>query len=142
MDCRLTGPAQSIGATYTRYADDLAFSGGELHRNAERFSIHVAAILLEERFSANHRKMRMMRQGARQRLAGLLVNRRLNITRTDFDCLKTTLTNGVRRGRESQNRDGHPHFRLHLEGKVEFVRMVHPARGDRLRSIFDQIQWT
>jgi RNA-directed DNA polymerase len=141
MDCRLNGLAQSVGATYTRYADDLAFSGGGLHRNAERFATHVAAILLEERFAPNYRKTRIMRQGVRQHLAGLVVNQRTNIRRADFDRLKATLTNCVRLGPESQNRDALPHFRLHLEGKVEFVRMIHPAKGDHLLKILDQIQW-
>jgi len=48
-DCRISGLAKSVGAQYTRYADDLAFSGGEkLGRCAERVTIHAAAILLEE----------------------------------------------------------------------------------------------
>ena len=29
LDCRLSGLARTAGAVYTRYADDLAFSGGE-----------------------------------------------------------------------------------------------------------------
>src|SRR5438876_4088856 len=50
-DCRLSGLAISAGARFTRYADDLAFSGSEdFERNVERFSTHVAAILLEEGF--------------------------------------------------------------------------------------------
>src|SRR5262249_2470038 len=45
MDCRLAGLAKSAGATYTRYADDLAFSGdAEFEKCMQRFSIHVAAI--------------------------------------------------------------------------------------------------
>ena len=47
VDCRLAGLAKSAGAEYTHYADDLAFSGSEaLERRIERFSTHVAAILL------------------------------------------------------------------------------------------------
>jgi hypothetical protein len=142
IDCRMEGLARSAGARYTRYADDLAFSGGrEFERRAERFSIHVAAILLEEGFAANHRKTRIMRQGVRQRLAGLVVNQHVNVSRADFDRLKAILTNCVRLGPESQNRRGHPSFRAHLEGRVGFVEMINPVRGERLRAILQKIQW-
>jgi len=42
---------------------------------------------------------------------------------------------------ESQNREGHPVFRMHLDGRVGFVEMVNAAKGARLRRIFEQIQW-
>lgn len=141
-DCRLSGIARSAGAEYTRYADDLAFSGSEaFERCVERFSTHAAAILHEEGFTVHHRKTRVMRQGVRQHLAGLVTNQRMNVRRTDFDLLKATLTNCVRQGPESQNRDAHPHFRSHLEGRVGFVESINPARGKRLRAILDQIRW-
>jgi len=140
-DCRLSGIARSAGAEYTRYADDLAFSGSEaFERCVERFSTHAAAILHEEGFTVHHRKTRVMRQGVRQHLAGLVTNQRINVRRTDFDLIKATLTNCVRQGPESQNRDAHPHFRSHLEGRVGFVESINPARGKRLRAIFDQIR--
>ena len=121
-DCRLTGLAESAGAQYTRYADDLAFSGGEdFDQRVERFSAHVAAILNEEGFAVHHRKTRIMRQGVRQHLAGVVANRRLNVWRADFDRLKAMLTNCVRHGPAGQNRDGHPDFRAHLEGRVGYV---------------------
>jgi RNA-directed DNA polymerase len=64
VDCRLAGLAESAGARYTRYADDLAFSGDEeFEMRVGRFATHVAAILLEEGFAVNHRKTRIMRQG-------------------------------------------------------------------------------
>jgi RNA-directed DNA polymerase len=142
MDCRLSGLAKSAGAQYSRYADDLAFSGSEqFERHIDRFSTHVAAILLEEGFSVNHRKTRVMRQGVRQHLAGLVVNQCMNVRRSDFDSLKATLTNCVRFGPENQNRDAHAAFRSHLDGRVAFVEMVNPAKGARLRARFEQIKW-
>ena len=142
VDCRLAGLAARAGSRYTRYADDLAFSGDEAFESrAEHFSTHVAAILQEEGFAVNHRKTRVMRQGVRQRLAGLVTNRHPNVQRTDFDRLKATLTNCVRHGSKSQNREGHPEFRLHLEGRVSFVEMINPAKGSRLRGIFERIRW-
>lgn len=142
LDCRLAGLAKSAGAVYSRYADDLAFSGGrEFERRVERFSTHVAAVLMEEGFSVNHRKTRVMRQGVRQHLVGLIVNRHPNIIRADFDRLKATLTNCIRLGPESQNRDAHPQFRLHLEGRVAFVESINPAKGQRLRRLLKEIQW-
>jgi hypothetical protein len=138
----LTGLAKAAGARYTRYADDLAFSGGEeFERCVERFSIHAAAILGEEGFAVHHRKTRVMRQGVRQYLAGLVVNERANVVRADFDRLKATLTNCARLGPESQNREGHAEFRAHLEGRVGFVAMINADKGNRLRAILERIQW-
>jgi retron-type reverse transcriptase len=142
VDCRLTGLAQSAGAQYTRYADDLAFSGDEVFdRSVERFKTRAAAILLEEGFSVNHHKTRVMRQGVRQHLAGIVVNQRLNVARAEVDRLKAILTNCVRHGPESQNRAGHPDFESHLAGRVEFVESINPTKGMRLRGILEQIRW-
>jgi hypothetical protein len=142
LDCRLGALAESAGAKYTRYADDLAFSGDEeFEKCAERFSAHVAALLREEGFTVNHRKTRLMRQGVRQHLAGLVTNARINVVRGDFDRLKAVLTNCVRSGPQSQNREGRPSFRAHLEGCVSFVEMINPNKGRRLRAIFEGIQW-
>jgi RNA-directed DNA polymerase len=143
LDCRLTGLARSADAQYTRYADDLAFSGGPgFARCAERFATHVAAILAEEGFAAHHRKTRIMRPGVRQHLAGITVNRRANVPRRDFDRLKATLTNCARHGPSTQNHDGHHSFRQHLEGRVAFVESVNFAKAARLREILTRIDWT
>jgi len=141
-DCRLSGLAEAAGATYTRYADDLAFSGdAQFERSVERFGARAAAIVTEEGFIVHHRKTRVMRRGVRQYLAGIVVNERVNIVRSDFDGLKAILTNCVRHGPESQNREEHPAFRSHLDGRIGFVESVNPAKGARLRAIFNRIQW-
>ena len=142
MDCRLSGLAQSAGAVYTRYADDLAFSGdGAFERSVLRFAAQVAAILNEEGFTVHFRKTRVMRQGVRQYLAGIVVNEHPNIMRADFDRLKAILTNCVRHGSQSQNREAHPAFQWHLQGRIAFVESVNPAKGAKLRKLFEQIVW-
>jgi hypothetical protein len=141
-DCRLLGLAESAGAQYTRYADDLAFSGGEdFDGRVERFSTHAAAILHEEGFAVHHRKTRIMRQGVRQHLAGVVANQRLNVWRSDFDRLKATLTNCVRHGPAGQNRDGHGDFRAHLAGRISYVESINPEKGEKLRALFERIAW-
>jgi retron-type reverse transcriptase len=142
LDCRLAGLARVAGAEYTRYADDLAFSGdADFARKVERFLVHVAATVSEEGFVVHHRKTRIMRGGVRQHLAGIVVNRRMNVRRTEYDRLKATLMNCYRHGTEGQNRAKHRDFRAHLQGRIAFVAQVHPERGRRLRAIFDSIDW-
>jgi hypothetical protein len=143
IDCRLSGLARAAGALYTRYADDLAFSGdADFERCAERFTVHIARILLEEGFEVRHRKTRIMRQGVRQYLAGVVVNERVNIVRADFDRLKATLTNCALHGPAGQNHEQHPSFRQHLAGRVSFVEMINPQKGARLRKILERIEWS
>jgi RNA-directed DNA polymerase len=142
MDCRLSGLATSAQAIYTRYGDDLAFSGDRaFHRVVKRFCLHVCATVMEEGFSIHYRKTRIMQHGVRQRLAGIVVNERLNVTRTDYDRLKATLTNCIRHGASSQNRAGHRDFQAHLLGRISFVEMVNRTRGRRLHELFDKIHW-
>lgn len=138
LDCRLTGLARALGVEYSRYADDLAFSGDF---DFEKLSTYVAVIAQEEGFRVHHRKTRVMRQGVRQRLAGLTANEKPNVIRADFDLLKAILTNCVRLGPASQNREGHPAFQAHLEGRLGFVESINPAKGARLRQIWERIAW-
>jgi RNA-directed DNA polymerase len=81
--------------------DDIAFSGApDFERCADRFVIRAAAILMEEGFRVHHRKTRIMRQGVRQYLAGIVANQHLNVIRSAYDALKATLTNCIRHGAE------------------------------------------
>jgi len=104
-------PAVGVGAVgwrvYTRYADDVAFSGdGEFERSVGRFKSHAAAIALEEGFAVNHHKTRVVRRGVRHQLAGVVVNEKVNLARRELELLEAILTNCMRRGPESQNRAG------------------------------------
>ncbi len=142
LDCRLSGLAAAGGWQYTRYADDLLFSGGaDCVRGTDRFLTQVGAILLEEGFEVQWRKVRVMRPGVSQRAAGMVLNVRPNLPRREFDRLKAILTNCVRTGPAAQNRAGIPDFRAHLAGRVAHVARVNPRRGERLGALWERICW-
>ena len=142
-DTRLAALARSAGAIYTRYADDLAFSGGDdLERAAHCFVAQVAAIVAEEGFFVEHRKTRTMPAGVRQRVAGVVVNRAPSLPRREIEELEAILTNCVRYGPEGQNRDDRPRFREYLLGRIAHLAMLHPRKGARLREVFDRIRWS
>ncbi|MFW6162978.1 MAG: reverse transcriptase family protein, partial [Planctomycetota bacterium] len=80
LDARLGGLARAFGCTYTRYADDLTFSGDEAFERAlPRFLPLLRRIIDEEGFRVNRRKMHFARRGARQRVTGLVVNDRPSV---------------------------------------------------------------
>ncbi len=142
LDCRLQGLAQSLDARYTRYADDLAFSGGEkLERAVRRLEVEVCTIALEEGFELHLRKSRFMRQGVRQQLVGVVLNAHPNIRRDEYDRLKAILHNCVRFGPASQNREGHADFRSHLLGRIAHLAMLNLQRGEKLRKLFERMVW-
>ena len=142
LDCRLTALARKVGAVYTRYADDLAFSGDrDFERRARPFYFLVCRIALEEGFEINTRKTRFLRRGVRQRIAGVVLNAHPNLQRLKYDRLKAILFNCVRNGPESQNRDGRSDFRAYVVGRIAYLHMLNPQRAQKLRNLFDRIQW-
>jgi RNA-directed DNA polymerase len=143
LDCRLEGLARTFDANYTRYADDLLFSGGpDLARDIRRFYAIVCAVASDEGFRVNFRKTRIMSPADRQCAAGLVLNEHPNVRRDSYDRLKATLHNCVRHGAASQNRAGAADFRAHLHGRIAFIESVTPARGHKLRVVFDRIDWS
>jgi hypothetical protein len=142
LDCRLTGLAKSAGAHYTRYADDLVFSGdSQFVREVERFYIRVCAIALEEGFEVQMRKTRVMHQSVSQRAGGVVLNQCLNAPRAYYERLKAILHNCAAHGPAGQNRDEVADFRAHLLGRIAYIEMFNPTRGKKLREKFERINW-
>jgi RNA-directed DNA polymerase len=142
LDARLTALSLKYGAAYTRYADDLVFSGdSEFRRRLPQFRITVLSILIDEGFAIRRRKSRELPRGQQQEVSGLILNERVNIPREDYDTLRATLFNCIRNGPEQENRRQHPHFRDHLLGRIGWIEFVSPGRGQKLRNLFTRITW-
>ena len=142
LDRRLALTRGRLEATYTRYADDLTFSGGAgLARGAAASRHLVAVIAGEEGFTLNHRKTRVSAAagGKRDRRGR---ERAAEHAAAEFDRLKAILTNCVRHGpARSEPRTASRTSALDLAGKVAHVAAVNPVRGRKLWALFDRIAW-
>ena len=129
LDRRLSALARTLGASYSRYADDLSFSGA--HSITRPILRHVPLIISNEGFHLNHAKTRVMPATARQTITGIVVNRHLNIARKDYDRLKAiihTCNHDNPRWRDDAA------FRAKLLGQIAWVEAVNPRRGQKLRA--------
>jgi hypothetical protein len=143
LDMRIAGLARSLGARYTRYADDIVLSGGPgLARAADRVEARIGGFALEEGFALNHRKTRRVPHSRRQQVANIVVNDRPNLPRDEFDRLKAQLHLCATRGAASQNREGLPNWEQHLRGRVAWAQQLNPGKAQRLRRLLDAIDWS
>lgn len=143
LDRRLDSYARAAGSRYTRYADDLTFSGdAALARRSAALIAAVKRMIRQEGFTVHPGKTREHHRSRRQVVTGIVVNDRTNIPRADYDRLKAVLHDCRRNGPLAANRDAHPDFRAHLLGRLSWVSALNPDRGARLRAIFDEIRWT
>jgi RNA-directed DNA polymerase len=140
LDRRLAGLAAALDARYTRYADDLAFSGDATLASGRLVAL-AAEIARDEGFLLNPSKTRVMPRSSRQQLCGVVVNEHPNVTRAHYDLLKAILNDAARNGVDAANRARHPDFRAHLLGRIAWVEQLNPARGRRLRERFAAISW-
>ncbi len=127
LDMRLAGLAARLGAQYTRYSDDLTFSGdagvGPCLLQA------VPHIVADAGFALNPAKTRVMPAQRRQSVTGIVVNRHLNPRRADFDRLKAVI-HACSDPVDPRLRD--PVFCARLQGQIGWVRSLNPARGAKL----------
>lgn len=99
LDRRLAGLAARFDARYTRYVDDLTFSGGRSLRTARsRFVARVEEIVRDEGFRLNERKTVVLGSSGRQALLGSVVNDDPTLPRPERDALRALLHNCATHG--------------------------------------------
>ena len=83
LDKRMTGAAKATGFTYTRYADDMTFSGNVAPGSVQvdRLLWQLRQIAEAEGFTFNDKKTRVMGAGTRQDVTGLVVNKQPAVAR-------------------------------------------------------------
>ncbi|MEA3212948.1 MAG: RNA-directed polymerase [Chthoniobacter sp.] len=130
LDHRLAGLARKHGLAYTRYADDLSFSG-DLDRTALlRVNALARRIIREEGFVVNDAKTRLTSQGRRQTVTGVVVNQTLGLSRQERRRLRATAHKmNEANAAGAINGEAVATFR----GKLAWLAMLNPAQASALR---------
>jgi RNA-directed DNA polymerase len=83
LDKRMAGAAKAVGFVYTRYADDMTFSGNAAPGSVQvdRLLWQLRQIAEDEGFTFNDKKTRVMGSGTRQDVTGLVVNKQPAVAR-------------------------------------------------------------
>ena len=132
----------ACGGTYTRYVDDLTFSG-DRRIGRERFTELVTAVVTEEGFAVNPAKTSVTSAARRQAALGAVVNVRPTLPRRERDALRALLHNCATSGWAGQTRDRDPAtFRDHVLGLVAWAASLDPVLGARLHRLADRIDWS
>lgn len=91
LDRRMSGVARRFGLHYSRYADDMSFSSmHNVYQEDSKFRKEIKRIIEEQGFRMNEKKTRLLRDGQRQEVTGLVVNSVVNVSRKyirDLRCL-------------------------------------------------------
>jgi RNA-directed DNA polymerase len=142
LDRRLSGLARSLDLSYSRYADDLTFSGSaRLRRGRRGIETLVAEIARDEGFAINVDKTALRTRGSRQTVCGIVINEHPNVPRIEYDRLRALLHNAARDGPAAHNRDRAPDFEAHVRGRIGWVTALNPARGEKLQRMFERVEW-
>jgi hypothetical protein len=132
--------AEQLGCRYSRYADDLTFSGsGEAAANVGRVLRRVRYVVEQEDLRVHPKKTRVLRRGRRQEVTGLVVNQRVNVSRRLLRRFRATLFQIEKDGPAGKRWGNSPDVLTAVLGFANFVAMVDATRGRVLQERVDAI---
>ena len=138
----MAGLAKKFHFAYTRYADDLTFSGTkEEIRKIPQLLWSVKQVVTDEGFTIHPDKLRIMRNGARKEVTGVVVNEKLNISRKTLDNFRATLYQIEKDGPEGKVWGNQKGVKLlpAIKSYAAYVGMIHPEKGERFKAQVQKI---
>lgn len=153
LDYKLNKLARKYNLKYSRYADDITFSSmhnvyqenGELiitpygidESSITTFRGELEKIIIDEKFTINKHKTRLQKANSRQEVTGLVVNKKVNVTKYYIHGIRNLLNIWEKYGYDEALKAFLPHYYKHkkyvkgspdmknvIEGKLLYIRMV------------------
>ncbi|PZR23895.1 MAG: RNA-dependent DNA polymerase [Citrobacter freundii] len=128
LDKRLQGLADKHQCAYTRYADDITFSTSNAQFNAQQMVWRIKKVLADEGFEVHPDKIAIMRKSTRQHVTGIVVNKKIAVSRDKRRKFRALLHNlETKPGfvpTWSNNSSG-----FAILGYANFMKMVDPVKA-------------
>ena len=141
LDKRLGQLASNLNCSYTRYADDITFSGDKAIRTALPL---IREIITDEGYEINENKVRLQYAHQRQEVTGLIVNEKLSVSPDLKNELKNAIYYCKKYGVSNHMRyiGCEKHFyKEHLYGIAYFIKMVDEQLGKYYLNKLNEIDW-
>lgn len=130
MDFRLDGLANKYGFAYTRYVDDITFSGNkEQFPNITAILKYSKKIVKEENFRLHPDKLRIMKRNQRQEVTGVVVNEKPNISKKSLKRFRALLFQIEKDGIENKTWNGGLNVLAEIDGYANFIYQIDQEKG-------------
>jgi len=130
MDYRLDGLASKYGFTYSRYVDDITFSGDK-----EQFSKitsilnYSKKIVKSESFTLHSDKLRLMKRHQRQEVTGVIVNEKPNINKKSLKRFRALIYQIEKDGIKGKSWNGGLNVLAEIDGFANFIYQIDKEKG-------------
>ena len=152
LDAQLYDLSARYGIRYSRYADDITFSGSEnIFQFQKPFYLKLDQIISSHHFRINLNKVRLLPSSYRQVVTGLIVNEKVNVTKAYIKEIRNLLYiwekygygNAYRRFYiKNDRRNGITNFVNFLRGKLNYLCCVKGENDSvylRFKQKFDRL---
>ena len=132
FDSEVGAYALENGWRYTRYADDLTFSGDG---NIKELIRTVSGLLLKNHLYPNTKKTRVARQNTRQEVTGIVVNRKIQTAKQYRKKIRQEVYYIKKYGLDSHLtfcQIGQKNYLNHLQGKILYALFINPKDKELL----------
>lgn len=126
LDMSLERLALKNDCTYTRYADDLAFSSVDKNFNIGSLIEKIKARITTHGFKLNYKKTKIRRPHNRMTVTGVVINDKLTVPRWKWRNFRAQLHN-----LKIANNPIPLEQYQQLRGYAEWIRSLHPTRGQQ-----------
>lgn len=142
LDLRMSNLADKLNVNYSRYADDLTFSGN--HNTVPSFTL-LAKIINDEGFIINWNKAKISKKGRLQMVTGLTVSDDIHVHRKFKKEVKkhiySCLNFGVANHLKYLQKDDMEYYKEWLLGKIYFINSIEPEYAKKLLEEYKKIIW-
>ena len=133
VDIALSKACKKIQVDYTRYADDLTFSGS----NARSILPFARDVIASLDYEFDKKKTNIFRKGRRQLVTGLVVNKKPNMAKPLRKRLRAAVH--ARVNNESVYWSGEAMSDGELLGRIAFLSQTQPKEANRLRAKLKEV---
>ena len=146
LDFRLSGLAKKYNFDYTRYVDDITFSGDKNSLSKITPLLKYSGkIVRNENFKLHPEKLRVMKRNAKQEVTGVVVNEKANISKASLKRFRALLFQIEKDGIEGKSWNNGGPVLAQIDGYANFIYQIDAEKGavykQRVAAILEQYNY-